>query len=231
DAETRAWLASAGLSVYLNRNDGSLDVGATGFTGNAVGGTTGGDVQASVATRAFPEPAGITLDRFPVRLRLEETPDAREHVALLRELWSLRDEPRVDALVLELRAGPSETLAHAEELRDALLELRRQGKRVLCHLEDADVTALYTCAAADRILINPAGGIRFAGLRARYVFFGRLLESIGVRAEVVAIGAHKSAPERFTRAESTEVSRADKVDLLQQMERQLTEGLAAGRNL
>jgi len=231
DADARAWLASAGLSVYLNRNDGSLDVGGTGFTGSAVGGTTGADVQTSVASRAFAEPVGLAFDRFSVRLRLEETPDPRDHVALLRELWSLRDEPRVDAVVLELRASPSETLAHAEELRDALLELRRQGKRVLCHLEDADVTALYTCAAADRILINPSGGIRFAGLRARYVFFGRLLESIGVRAEVVAIGAHKSAPERFTRAESTDVSRADKIDLLQQMERQITEGLAAGRNL
>ncbi|HTV19459.1 MAG TPA: signal peptide peptidase SppA [Polyangiaceae bacterium] len=231
DSDNRTWLASAGLSVYLNRNDGSLDVSGTGFTGNAVGGVTGADVQTSLATRAFPEPVGLSFDRFSVRLRLEETPDVREHVAILRELWSLGDEPRVDAVVLELRASPTETLAHAEELRDAVLQLRRQGKRVLCHLEDADVTALYTCAAADRILINPSGGIRFAGLRARYVFFGRLLESIGVRAEVVAIGAHKSAPERFTRADSTEVSRADKIDLLQQMERQITEGLAAGRNL
>jgi protease-4 len=231
DPDARAWLASAGLSVYLNRNDSSLDVGGTGFTGNAVGGATGADLQTSVASRAFPEPVGLSFDRFSVRLRLEETPDAREHVRLLRELWSLRDEPRVDAVVLELRATPTETLAHAEELRDALLDLRRQGKRVLCHLEDADVAALYTCAAADRILINPSGGIRFAGLRARYVFFGRLLESIGVRAEVVAIGAHKSAPERFTSSESSEVSRADKVDLLQQMERQITEGVATGRKL
>lgn len=231
DAGARAWLASAGLSVYLNRNEGSLDASATGFTGNAVGGVTGGDLQASVATRAFPEPVGFSLDRFSVRMRLEQTPDAREHVALLRELWSLADEPRVDAIVLEPRASPAETLAHAEELRDGLLELRRRGKRVLCHLEDADITALYTCAAADRILINPSGGIRYAGLRARYVFFARLLESIGVRAEVVAIGAHKSAPERFTRSESSEVSRSDKIDLLQQMERQLTEGLAAGRDL
>jgi protease-4 len=231
DAGARAWLASAGLSVYLNGNDSSLDVGGSGFTGNAVGGVTGADLQTSVASRAFPEPVGLSFGRFSVRLRLEETPGPREHVALLRELWSLRDEPRLDAVVLELRASPTETLAHAEELRDALLELRRHGKRVLCHLEDADVTALYTCAAADRILINPSGGIRFAGLRARYVFFGRLLESIGVRAEVVAIGAHKSAPERFTRAESTEVSRSDKIDLLQQMERQITEGLAHGREL
>jgi protease IV len=231
DAGARAWLASAGLSFYLNRNDSSLEASAAGFTGNGVGGATGADLQMSIATRAFPEPVGLSLDHFSVRLRLEQTPSTREHVTLLRELWSLADEPRVDAVVLELRAEPAETLAHAEELRDALLELRRHGKKTLCHLEDADVTALYTCAAADRVLINPAGGIRFAGLRARYVFFGRLLESIGVHAEVVAIGAHKSAPERFTRADSSEVSRSDKIDLLQQMERQLTEGLAAGRNL
>jgi len=48
---------------------------------------------------------------------------------------------------------------------------------------------------------------------------------------VVAIGAHKSAPERFTRSDSSEVSRGDKIDLLQQLERQLTEGVAMGRNL
>jgi protease IV len=231
DPENRAWIASAGLSVYLNQNDSSLDASGAGFTGNGVGGATGADLQASVATRAFPEPVGISFDRFSVRLRLEQTPDAREHVGLLRELWSLAEEPRVDAVVLELRDTPADTLAHAQELRDAVLDLREHGKAVLCHLEDADVTALYTCAAANRILINPAGGIRFAGLRARYVFFARLLESIGVRAEVVAIGSHKSAPERFTRSESTEVSRADKIDLLQQMERQITEGVAAGRNL
>jgi protease IV len=231
DAEQRAWIASAGLSVYLNRNDGSLELGGVGLTGNGVGGPSGVDLQTSLASRAFPEPVGISFDRYSVRVRLEDTPDARDHVALLRELWSLAEEPRLDAVVLELRNTPAATLAHAEELRDALVELRHHGKSVLCHLEDADITALYTCAAADRILINPAGGIRFAGLRARYVFFARLLESIGVRAEVVAIGSHKSAPERYTRSDSTEVSRGDKIDMLQQMERVVTEGLAAGRNL
>jgi protease-4 len=231
DSAARAWIASAGLSVYLNRNDGSIELGGSGFSGNGVGGTTGIDAQTSIASRAFPEPVGISLERHSVRIRLEDTPNAREHVALLRELWSLAREPLLDAVVLELRNTPAETLAHAEELRDAVVELRQHGKSVLCHFEDADVTALYACSAANQILINPAGGIRFAGLRARYVFFARLLESIGVRAEVVAIGAHKSAPERFTRESSTDVSRADKTDLLQQMERAVTEGLAAGRNL
>lgn len=231
DASERAWLASLGLAVYLNRNDGSLELGASGVMGDGLGGPSGLDLQTSVATRAFPEPVGISFGRYAVRLRMERTPDAREHVRILRGLWSLADEPKLDAVVLELRASPAATLAHVQELRDALLELQRKGKRVLCHLEDADGSTLYLCAAANQTWINPAGGLRFAGLQARYVFFGRLLEKLGIAAEVVAIGAHKSAPERFTRDSSTELSRSDKIDLLQQAERQFTEGLAAGRHM
>jgi protease-4 len=236
DADNRAWIASLGLSFYLNSNSGSVDFAGSGFAGTGVDGdglASGGslNLQASIAARGFPEPVGLKLGRFSVRLRLEETPDARDHVGLLRELWSLRDEPQLDAVVLELRTRPADSLAHAEELRDALHELRSHGKRVLCHLEDADAIELFVCSAADKILLNPAGGLRFAGLEARYLYLARLLDNLGIKAEVIRIGAHKSAPERFTSDSSSEVSRADKIDLLQQTERQFTEGVAAGRKL
>ncbi len=227
----RAWIAAAGLAVYLNRNDGSFELAGTGIGGDGLGDAGSIHAQTAVAARGFPEPVGLSFGRYAVRLRLEETPDARQHVSVLRELWSLAGESKLDAVVLELRANPAETLAHVQELRDAVLELRRSGKRVLCHLEDADGFALYLCAAANQIWINPAGSIRFAGLKARYVFFARLLEKVGIRADVIAIGEHKAAPESFTRDGSTEVSRADKIDLLQQTERQIIEGLAVGRSM
>jgi len=234
--DNRAWIGSLGLALYLNRNDGSFEVAATGFAGTGVDGNglgQGGsfNMQGGLAARGFPEPVGISFGRFSVRLRLEETPDTREHVSLLRELWSLKDEARLDAVVLELRTRPADTLAHAQELRDALILLRQNGKRVLCHLEDADATDLYVCSAADQILLNPAGGLQFAGLEARYLYLARLLGHLGIKADVIRIGAHKSAPERFTNDSSSEVSRADKIDLLQQTERQFTEGVASGRHL
>jgi protease-4 len=235
-AERRAWIASAGLSLYLNRSDGSFEIAAAGLAGNGLGGSSLGDagslnLQTGAAARGFPEPVGIRLGHQSVRLRLEETPDAREHVGVLRELWSLAEDTNVDAVVLELRAAPGETLAHVQELRDGLAHLRQSGKRVLCHLEDADASQLYLCAAADQTLLNPAGELRFAGLEARYLFLARLLDHLGISADVIRIGAHKSAPERFTNDASSEVSRADKIDLLQQTERQFTEGLAMGRHL
>jgi protease-4 len=109
--------------------------------------------------------------------------------------------------------------------------LRQHGKRTLCHLEDTTGDALYLCSAANKILINPAGGVRFAGLKAQYIYISSLLDKLGIQADFVRIAEHKSAPEMFTRTGSTDVSRADKIDLLQQNERQIVEGLSMGRNL
>ena len=122
-------------------------------------------------------------------------------------------------------------MAHAQELRDALFHLRQAGKRVLCHLEDGDGSSLYLCSAADRILLNPAGGIRFAGLKSRYMYFGGLLEKLGIKADFVRIGDHKSAPESFMRNDATDVARADHIDLLQQVEKNFTLDVAAGRHI
>ena len=74
-------------------------------------------------------------------------------------------------------------MAHAEELGDAIRMIRSRGKKVICHLEDGGGRALHVCSQADRIFLNPAGGVRFSGLKSQYLYFGGLLEKLGVRAE------------------------------------------------
>ncbi len=92
-------------------------------------------------------------------------------------------------------SGPASSFAHAEEVADALRLLRAKGKKPLCQLEDNGGRALYACASADRILMNPSGGLRYSGLRTQHLYLARLLDNLGVKAEFVRIGAHKSAPE------------------------------------
>jgi protease-4 len=231
DADRRAWLASLGLEVYLNHSSGSAELGGAALSGTGLGQDDSYNLQTSVAFKGYPEPVGTRFGRYAVRVRLEDTPDDREHVRLLRGLWSLAEESNVEGVVLELRGDPADSLAHVQELRDAITYLRQSGKRVLCHLEDAGGASLYLCAAANQIFINPAGGVRFSGLAAQYLYFKRLLDKIGVRADVIRIGEHKSAPESVTNEGATEVSRADKIDLLQQYERNITEGLSVGRDM
>jgi len=230
------WLASASMSFYLNGTGGSLDLSAGSIFGGALGRGVSGKAQDNLATevafKGYREPSGTQAPTYALRIRMENTPSTREHVALLRHLWQIaEEESSIGAVVLELRTAPAGSMAHVQELRDALYMLRQAGKKVMCHLEDADGASLYLCSAADRILLNPAGGIRFAGLRARYFYYAGLLEKLGIKADFVRIGAHKSAPEAFMRTGSTDVARDDKIDLLQQHEKHITLGISHGRHL
>ena len=226
-----AWTASAALALQFSGATGSAELAGGSVTGNGLGEDNSYGVQTDVAFRSWREPTGVEAPPYALRIRIEDTPSARGHVALLRRLWGIAEEPAVDAVVLELRTAPAGSMAHIQELRDAVHHLRQNGKRVLCSLEDNGGSALYLCSAANRIVMNPAGGLRFAGLKTQHMYFASLLGKLGIRADFVRIGAHKSAPERLTRTSATDVARADSIDLLQQHERQFVEGVGTGRNI
>jgi protease-4 len=236
DTGQRQWLASASIAFNLNGNTGSAELAGGSLFGDGLGDAAKDKAYQNlgfeVAVKGFREHASADAPDYALRLRIEDTPNTRGHTALLRKLWDIADhEPTVAAVVLELRTAPASSMAHTQELRDALFHLRQAGKRVLCHLEDGDGASLYLCSAADRILLNPAGGLRFAGLKSRYMYFGGLLDKLGIRADFVRIGAHKSAPESFERNDATDVARADHIDLLQQVEKHFTLDVAAGRHI
>ncbi len=225
DGDRMAWTASAALALQFSGATGSAELAGGSVTGNGLGQDKSYGVQTDVAFRSWREPTGVEAPRYALRIRIEDTPSARGHVKLLRQLWSIAEEPVVDAVVLELRTAPADSLAHIQELRDAVHHLRANGKRVLCSLEDNGGPSLYLCSAANRIVMNPAGGLRFAGLRTQRMYFASLLGKLGIRADFVRIGAHKSAPERLTRDGASDTARADSIDLLQQYERQFVEGV------
>jgi protease-4 len=209
--QLRGVLGTAGLEVHF----GPLAAGGGALFGDGLGGTAGEYVTASVSSYRQP---GLPLPDHAVWLRLESTPSTRGHVALLRKLWRLAEARDVDAVTLIMRAEPASSFAHAEELADAIRVLRAHGKKVLCSWEDAGPRAIYVCASADRIVINPAGGVRYAGLRSQYIYLKGLLDKLGIRADFVRVGPHKTAPEQFTNEHAGPVAASDHIDMLRQVE-------------
>ncbi len=213
--------------VGLDLNLGDLQAG-----GGAILGGNPGDVgyYATAAVRSFRDP-GLPLPKRVARIRLDSTPGVRKHVQFLQRLWRLAHDPQVAGVVLQLRAEPASSLAHAEEVGDAIRMLRARGKKVLCHLEDAGGRSLHVCAQADRIAMNPAGGLRFAGLSSQYMYYGGVLDKLGVRADFVRVAEHKLAAEQYTRKDSTEIGRQDHRDLLMQLEGIYMHDVGGGRRL
>jgi protease-4 len=224
--ERRGIVGTAGLEIYI----GGFSAGGGALFGSGLGNAQSVGEYATASISAYDSP-GIFRHTHAVYFRLEKTPSVRGHVALLRRLWKLSEDPDVTAVTLVLRAEPADSFAHAEELADAIRVLRARKKKVLCSWEDAGNKSLYVCANADRIVLNPSGGLRYAGLRSQYFYLAGLMSKLGIKAEFVRIGAHKSAPEQFTNEHASDVARADHEDMLRENEAVFVRNVAVGRKL
>jgi protease-4 len=222
----RGVVGTAGLELHFS----GLSAGGGALFGKGLGSdaTAAEYVTASIA--GYTQPGIPPLPRA-VWIRLESTPSTRSHVALLRKLWAIADERDVKAVTLVLRAEPASSFAHAEELADAIRVLRARRKKVLCSFENAGAKSLYVCANADRTVVTPAGGVRYAGLSSQYVYLKGLLDKLGVRAEFVRVGPHKTAPEQFTNEHAGAVAAADHEDVLAQQEAVFVRNLSLYRHL
>jgi protease-4 len=220
------YAATAGLEIGVGTS--AAEGGAVFGTG--VGGGDGTGFYLGAALTDYRSP-GLPEGSYALKIRIEETPGPRRHVRLMRQLWRLARDPELAALALQFKDEPADSLAHAEEFGDAIRLLRANGKKVVCQMEDAQGRGLYVCAQADRSLLHPAGVVRFAGLRMQYQYYAALLDKLGIRAQFVRIGAHKSAPESFTRTEASDVARADHLDLLHEYEDVYLSDVGGGRRI
>jgi protease-4 len=222
----RAVVATAGLEIYL----GHASLGGGVIAGNGLGSVSSIGEYVTASVTGYVNPGLPKLSRA-VWLRLESTPGTRSHIALLRTLWKISEEKDIKSVTLVLRADPASSFAHAEEVADAIRVLRARGKKVMCSLEDGSSRSMFVCANANRIVLNPGGTFRYAGLSTQYFYLAQLLEKLGVKTDFVRVSPHKSAPEQFTNNEASEVARADHEDLLRENEAIFTKDVAAGRHL
>jgi protease-4 len=222
----RGVLGTAGLEISF----AGLTAGGGALFGNGLGTAQAVGEYATVSIATYTQPGVPRLARA-VSIRMEHTPGARGHVGMLRRLWRIADEKEVVGVTMIMRAEPAASFAHAEELADAFRLLRAKGKKVLCSFEDAGAKALYACASADKIVVNPAGGVHYSGLKTTYFYLARLLQYLGVKADFVRIGAHKTAPEMFTNEHASDTARADYEDLLRQYEAVFNKNLEIYRKL
>lgn len=217
----------ATLGLDVNWGPGQISGGA--IFGNAIGIETPG-FYAGGALRLYREP-GIPIGTRVLRIDINATPGNRGHVSLLRRLWRAAENDEIDGVLLVMKDEPASSMAHAEEVADAITLVRSKGKKVACHLEDAGGKSLFACAAADRIGMNPAGGLRFSGLSSRYFYFGGALKELGIDADFVRIGKNKSAAEQFTLAAPTETARENHQDLVDQYAAVYLRDVSAGRKM
>jgi protease-4 len=151
-------------------------------------------------------------------------------VDLILTLYRAGNDPLVREVLIKAD-GLSFSFAQAQEIRQAIRQLRALGKTVIFHDGSPGNLSYYLASAADRVVIPPVCQVNLVGLRAELTFYAGTMEKLGVHADLVRIGDYKTAAEPFTRTASSEENKAQLNRLLDNLFDQLTKGIAEGRKI
>lgn len=149
---------------------------------------------------------------------------------LITNIYRAAEDQSINEMLISLR-GLSLGFAQAQELRAALVEFKTRGKVITCHLSHSGNIDYYVASAADRILMTPVDRLRLVGMKAELTFYAGSLDKLGIKADIMQIGDHKTAAEMYTRSDASEANRVQINRLLDDLFDQLVAAMASGRSL
>jgi protease-4 len=167
--------------------------------------------------------AQLVAERAPTVLGIVET------------LEVAAQDDRIAGLVARVGAADM-SMAHVQELRDAVLHFRDSGKFAVAYAETFGETgpgngAYYLATAFDEIYMQPSGDLGLTGLAAESPFLRGTLDKLGI----VPRGDHryeyKNALNVFTEREYTAPHREATLALVGSFFEQMVRGIAEARSL
>lgn len=119
--------------------------------------------------------------------------------------------------------------AKVQELRDAVIDFRKSGKRVVAFLEYGGDREYYLASAADKVYLLPSSPLDLSGVASYEVFLRGAFDKIGAYPDFIHIGDYKSAANQLTEKGFTPAHREMTESLNRDMYEQLVRGIAESR--
>lgn len=123
--------------------------------------------------------------------------DSITFAELLQAIETAKNDNKITGILLTGRSFNG-GWGQAEELRNALQNFSL-AKPIYAWLENAENKEYYISSVASSLQMPEGAVLQLNGLKAETVFLKDLFDKVGVKADFVAIGDYKSAPDMFTR--------------------------------
>lgn len=200
DAFLRDYRVSAGLEFSF----GGLGTTAYGtLVRDSDGDTraTGGTFVARLSPKQVPSllPEYKRIERLDLKGGIGQ----RRLTSIVAYLRRVAEDDQVVGLFVNID-GALGGWATLHEIRNELVRVRSAGKKVFAFMVQANTREYYVASAANKIYVDPAGGLRLQGMSMTSPYLGGLFKKLGVKAQFQRIEEYKSAPEMFTRTGPTE---------------------------
>ena len=173
---------------------------------------------------------GELAEILPARLPFQRSAQHPSLLEVLASLESAAGDPRVAGVLLRF-TDPLHGMSSALSLRRAVDGVRESGKPVVAFGDSFTAASLLVASGASRLYVPESGSVLLVGLRFDGFFLKGLLDRLDVKPEVVRVGSHKTAGDRFTRDSMSPEEREQLEALADDFYEPLVQGLARGRGL
>jgi len=153
-------------------------------------------------------------------LGLNDIKEALEHAA---------GDGKIKGIFLNMDDGFGAGIATAATLRKDLVKFRESGKFIVAYSKYYSQGAYYLSSAADKIYVNPMGGLDFHGFSAIMPFFKNMLDKIGVKMNIFYAGDFKGATEPYRLNKMSEQNRLQMREYLEPVYRNFLTDIGASR--
>jgi len=171
-------------------------------------------------------PFNLTIPGLPVDTKME----SQGLDDILSAISRAKTNDQIKGIYIDVKTL-SAGFSSIEEIRNALIEFKKSGKKVYAYGDTYDQREYYICSVADKIFMNPQGMMNFCGLAATPVFYKGTLDKLGVKAEIFRVGTFKSAVEPYLNTKMSEASKLQTKEYIGGIWGHLLKGISASRNI
>ncbi|MDF4639632.1 signal peptide peptidase SppA [Vibrio parahaemolyticus] len=142
-----------------------------------------------------------------------------------------KDDAKVSGLVLALRDLPETNLTKLRYIAKALNEFKASGKPVYAVGDFYNQSQYYLASYADKVYMEPDGGVLIKGYSAYSMYYKTLLEKLDVSTHVFRVGTYKSAIEPFIRDDMSDAAKESATRWVTQLWSAFVDDVTTNRNI
>ena len=148
-------------------------------------------------------------------------------------LKKAKTDKSIKSVLLDLSPLQTYGWATVEEMRQALLDFKKSGKKVYAYGDVLTQSSYYLATAADEIYLNPAGMLTIMGLGAEVVYYKDLLSKFDVDVDLIRPknNSYKSAGESYVNNKMSSENREQIKTYLNSIWNYVSENIVKSRGL
>lgn len=150
---------------------------------------------------------------------------------LLDAIREAKNDRRIQALVLDLDKLGSVGMSKLLDLKSALTDFKKSGKKIIAAGDEFDEPGYFLAAQADEVYLHPMGAILLTGFSRYATFYKEGLDKLGLEVHIFRVGEYKSATEPFMRDSMSEEAKQANLAYLEDLWGIWLKEAAEGRKL